>query len=1229
MNAFIDVLNSSGSQFLGFAGPMLLQSSIVIAVLFALDWLLRDRVRAVVRHAVWMLALLKMLLPPSLALPTSPAYWMRRQTAPPALPPIVFTREYTPPLVMDFQLPAAVMDIAPVIPPAPRLTRSGAATLVVVLVAAALLAVLVQRARLVRRIIRHATPPSDSLQTLLASCAVQMRIRCRIGIRLSDAVPGPALCGLLRPVILIPARVADKLSTAQLRAVLLHELAHFQRGDLWINHLQTLLQIVYWWHPLLWLANARIRRVREEAVDETVLAAMGSESDAYPDALLQIGKFSLAPGRGFIGLVGIVESRSALVRRIERLLRLTFEPRPRVGAAGFAAVLLCAVVLLPMASAQVREPQIVPAAKPTPFVKPPQVQLEVKWIDIKTPTNQPSPLTRAIPKWSLTGRPKPDPAGMRSGDIRVRPSTNAVQDVPNSVAAADVMPEADAKDFFENLKATKGADLLAAPRVSTLHERAAEIDLTENKNVVIKVSQEFSQETQDGGLKTVYHTEDFSVGPRVKLVPSVSKDLKLISLDVDGTLTEFIGYRGPVRPNPEFVVPHPTFRQRRLAFTADLKSGESLILAATDVLAGVTGPDGKPGIGMDQRSTLMLLVTSKLIDERGLPLNDNGSENPRSSPPQPGGAAVSPRADAVVHGVTLGAAATGSKIAPALTSSPGLDSPPIESEMGQRPHWRLHFGNLEVQLSPDAYDLVAGVKAAMQNERVETHHRWIQLLKLAEAPPPQGSTVESLGRSDLVRVSISSRIQHASVTPENLKLHWSGIINALSRDWELKEETTEELLKVTMKLTDGTVSDAAVDPAHKTTRTLNSPSPGPGLAEEKTGTKESDDSVGLKTITFRVNLRAFLKNIEFVLSQPPFNGKESDRLSYYRELLRPKPNGQQPVPPGRSAAPDQRTGIEIDMAKPVELVRRYFSLVGIDFAYGEELEGRKALFFNERTGMVFVRATKDEMEIVEKALQVVNSTPHLITLDAHSAELTEAEANTLGLSWPLSAVGEYPPPTPGPVSAGESNPGQPSAKPQPLDTARSQPPGNIPVVRKLTEPQTQVMLKALESDKLLKTGPRVTTVEGRTADLQLSVAESAFDTAPGVAKLPIGSQENVVPFGSGAAVTPFVEVDDRTIQLIVMVSVVEFLGYADPGPFDETKKDRARDLNGKLPLPKFRVRERLCSATLADGHTLVLNWGQARLAPPGAPQTKLFIFITPTMIDPAGNRLYPAEAEAR
>ena len=65
---WIQQLNHWGENASAFAWPMLWQSSLLIVVVFALDYLLARRVRAAVRHALWMVVLVKLLLPPALAL---------------------------------------------------------------------------------------------------------------------------------------------------------------------------------------------------------------------------------------------------------------------------------------------------------------------------------------------------------------------------------------------------------------------------------------------------------------------------------------------------------------------------------------------------------------------------------------------------------------------------------------------------------------------------------------------------------------------------------------------------------------------------------------------------------------------------------------------------------------------------------------------------------------------------------------------------------------------------------------------------------------------------------------------------------------------------------------------------------------------------------------------------------------------------------------------------------
>ena len=340
MNLPIETLNDWAEHALGFAWPMLWQSSLLIGVLFALDWLLKRKLRPAVRYTLWLAVLIKLLLPPSLAVPTSAAWWLRPAKAAPAVPrPAAVIVTYS---TMD-RLPAPATALPLVVPaPIPRLTWAAAMFLGAVGVSFGLLSWMLRRWQQVARDARRAAPAPDRLGELLSGRRRPLRLR------LTDRPQSPAVCGLFRPVILLPRSLAGQLPPAQLRAVLLHELIHLRRGDVWVNCAQALLQIVYWWHPLLWLANARIRRLREEAVDDAVMVALKDEADTYAPTLLEVAKLALPRPLASLGLVGILESCNSLRQRIERLM--DFRPPRRAGLTLTSAlgVLSFAALAVPM-----------------------------------------------------------------------------------------------------------------------------------------------------------------------------------------------------------------------------------------------------------------------------------------------------------------------------------------------------------------------------------------------------------------------------------------------------------------------------------------------------------------------------------------------------------------------------------------------------------------------------------------------------------------------------------------------------------------------------------------------------------------------------------------------------------------------------------------------------------------------------------------------------------------
>ncbi len=357
MAALIENLNLFGQRFVDFALPMLLQSSLLIVVIFTLDFVLRKRVRAVIRYALWTLVLIKLILPPTFASPTGVGYWLpAKQPDKPAVLPVSaqVTVRYTEAESVHIPIQSFT--------PLPLSTPSLAWPAILVLgwagVALGLVTWLVLRGRFVGRMLARANDAPESLLELLQSCCRQLKIKRPIRLKFSAEATSPAACGLSRPTILIPAQLGDKLSVLPMRAVLLHELAHIKRGDLWVNYAQTLLQIFYWYNPLLWLANVVIRRVREQAVDEMVMVEMGEEADAYPTTLLEVAKLTFTRSVLSLGLVGIMESKTALWERIDRLM--DFRP-PRKAGLTFTSA-LCVLALGALAVPMGKAPPPVPVA---------------------------------------------------------------------------------------------------------------------------------------------------------------------------------------------------------------------------------------------------------------------------------------------------------------------------------------------------------------------------------------------------------------------------------------------------------------------------------------------------------------------------------------------------------------------------------------------------------------------------------------------------------------------------------------------------------------------------------------------------------------------------------------------------------------------------------------------------------------------------------------------------
>ena len=155
----------------------------------------------------------------------------------------------------------------------------------------------------------------------------------------------PFIWSLLRPWLLWPAPLQERLSPEAHEAVIAHELAHLRRRDHWVGWLQLAGECIFWWNPLFWFVRRQIRLQAELACDAWVTHLLPEARRAYAEALIEVtALISRAPAP-----VPALGMSSAARQDFERRLTMIMNEKAPAKAPmiGLAAIGLIGLAILP------------------------------------------------------------------------------------------------------------------------------------------------------------------------------------------------------------------------------------------------------------------------------------------------------------------------------------------------------------------------------------------------------------------------------------------------------------------------------------------------------------------------------------------------------------------------------------------------------------------------------------------------------------------------------------------------------------------------------------------------------------------------------------------------------------------------------------------------------------------------------------------------------------------
>lgn len=196
---------------------------------------------------------------------------------------------------------------------------------------------------------------NKDLLGLLDQCRQDLGLRRTPHLLETSLVSSPALFGAFRPKLLLPTGMSETFTSRDLRHIFLHELAHVRRGDAAINWVLTGLQVLHWFNPILWFAFRRIRADRELACDALALSTAKEEDvKSYGQTIVKVLE-SFTERQAMTGLVGILEEKNQMKKRIRMIASFRRSPR------GYTLSMLLLVCLAAVALTDARQPDGPPA----------------------------------------------------------------------------------------------------------------------------------------------------------------------------------------------------------------------------------------------------------------------------------------------------------------------------------------------------------------------------------------------------------------------------------------------------------------------------------------------------------------------------------------------------------------------------------------------------------------------------------------------------------------------------------------------------------------------------------------------------------------------------------------------------------------------------------------------------------------------------------------------------
>ena len=183
---------------------------------------------------------------------------------------------------------------------------------------------------------------TGDLLSTISECKKRINIDKDITVKISRYVRTPITFKIKKPVIILPVNFVDNITGNKLRMILMHELCHIKRHDIFINTLWLMAKTIHWFNPLVWIAYRYYLEDIELSCDEFVLKTIGSdERYSYSQSLIEVIKLSKRKAK-IPTTAAFCEDKTKIRKRVENMI----QPKKKLKTAGIISIIMAIILIV-------------------------------------------------------------------------------------------------------------------------------------------------------------------------------------------------------------------------------------------------------------------------------------------------------------------------------------------------------------------------------------------------------------------------------------------------------------------------------------------------------------------------------------------------------------------------------------------------------------------------------------------------------------------------------------------------------------------------------------------------------------------------------------------------------------------------------------------------------------------------------------------------------------------